>query len=340
MLRQLPADIPTFTGRAKELHGLLDTVGGPQRRPHTVTITVIEGMAGVGKTCLAVHAAHELVRAGRFGGLQLYANLRGFDPHRPAAEPADVLDGLLRALGVDRTRIPDGLDARAALFRDCLHGREALLLLDDATGEQQIRPLIPASPGCLVLVTSRRSLAGLDGATPLPLDTLTGSESMDLLTAIVGTRHVRADRDAADRVAVLCGGLPLALTLAGARLRARPAWGLADLAGHLEDGIFAVKVGDRSLRAAFDASYQGLSELPGRVFRLLAAHPGWHFTAPLTASLAGIDVNAARGALERLVDEYLVLQRKPGQYRLHDLLSAFARELPDQEAAGPGFRAA
>ena len=335
VLRQLPADIAAVTGRDKELAALFATADVLDRRPRTVTITVIEGMAGVGKTCFAVHAAHELVRAGRFRDLQLHVNLHGFDPHRPPAEPGAVLEALLRALGVDDTRIPAELDARAALFRDRLHGREALLLLDDAADEQQIRPLIPASPGCLVLVTSRRSLAGLDGATPMPLDTLSGPASTDLLATIVGSGPVGSDLRAAERVADLCGRLPLALTLAGARLRARPAWRVADLARHLETGISAVTVGDRSVRAVFDTSYQVLPDLPRRVFRLLGAHPGRRYTAPSTASLAGIGIDAAHAALEHLVDDYLVLQQSPGQYRLHDLMHAFALELAGEERAEP-----
>ncbi|MEV7123424.1 AfsR/SARP family transcriptional regulator [Kitasatospora griseola] len=348
VLHLLPAELPNFVGREAELDALLGGGGalrgggalfgggalhgrgtGSGCRPPSVGITVIEGMAGVGKTSLAVRVAHELVRAGRFADLQLYANLRSFDPHQDRAEPTDVLDGLLRVLGVDASRIPSRMDARAALFRDRLHGREALLLLDDALDEQQIRPLIPSGPGCLVLVTSRRSLAGLDCTTPLRLGTFSAPESLDLLDAVLGAERVGAEPEAAMRVADLCGHLPRALALAAYRLRTRPAWSLADLAGHLEDGGFAAGVGDRSLWAAFRSSYRNLPALPARVFRLLAAGRDRRVTAQWVAALAGLDVHTARAALELLVDEHLLLQNAPGRYRMHDLLYAFACELSE-----------
>lgn len=340
VLRQLPADPGTFTGRAGELRTILDAAAERTRSAPTVVLTTIEGMAGVGKTHLAVHAAHELVRAGRFNQLQMYVNLRGFDPDQAAADPSDVLDELLRALGVDGSRLPQGLDSRAALFRDRLHGREALLLLDNAVDVHQVRPLIPADPGCLVLITSRRSLAGLDGATSLTLGTLTPVEAMELLAAIAGAERVTADPAAAARIAHLCGQLPLAIALAAARLRARPTWSLTDLAEHLENGgIRAVTAGDRSLRAVFDLSYQGLPEVAQQVFRMLAVHPGRDCTAHSAAALTSLDTAAAREALELLVDENLLIQDTPGRYRLHNLLHAFARELADEDGTDARIRA-
>ncbi|MFJ4095173.1 AfsR/SARP family transcriptional regulator [Kitasatospora sp. NPDC089913] len=335
VLRQLPADLPFFSGRAEELRTLLAApAAGPAGVSATVLVTSIEGMAGVGKTQLAVHAAHELVRAGRFGTLQLYVNLRGFDPDRPPADPSDVLAGLLHALGVDRSLMPEGLDARAALFRDRLHGREALLLLDDAADAHQVRPLIPADPGCLVLITSRRSLAGLDGARSLPLTTLPPAEALRLLDAVAGAERVADSPGAAAQVVHACGHLPLALVLAAARLRARPAWRLADLVDYLRPGgITALTTGGRSLRASLDLSYRRLPEEARRVFRLLAVHPGREYTAPAIATLAGVDPAAARETLELLVDENLLIQDTPARYRLHDLLHAFAAELAEGGAA-------
>ncbi|KJY36615.1 hypothetical protein VR45_10850 [Streptomyces sp. NRRL S-495] len=331
VLRQLPADLPFFSGRTEELRTLLAApAAGPAGVATTVLVTAIEGMAGVGKTQLAVHAAHELVRAGRFGTLQLYVNLRGFDPDRPPADPSDVLAGLLHALGVDRSLMPEGLDARAALFRDRLHGREALLLLDDAADAHQVRPLIPADPGCLVLITSRRSLAGLDGARSLPLAALAPAEALQLLAAVAGAERVADSPGAAAQVVHACGHLPLALMLAAARLRARPAWRLADLVEYLRPGgISALTTGGRSLRASFDLSYRGLPEEARRVFRLLAVHPGREYTAHAIATLAGVDPAAARETLELLVDEHLLIQDTPARYRLHDLLHAFAAELTE-----------
>ena len=177
-LRQLPADLATFTGRAEALAGLVKAaVSGADR----VVIASIEGMGGVGKTQLAVHAGHELARAGVFADAQLYVNLRGFDPERPPADPADVLDVFLRALHVPTEQIPADTGRRAAMFRERLHGRRALLLLDNAVDEDQVRPLIPAVPGCLVLITSRRSMAGLDGCIPLELKAFPVSEAVELL---------------------------------------------------------------------------------------------------------------------------------------------------------------
>ncbi|GAA4873163.1 AfsR/SARP family transcriptional regulator [Kitasatospora terrestris] len=333
VLRQLPADLATFTGRGAELAALLDAAAGPIGSPATVQVTAIEGMAGVGKTRLAVRAAHELARAGRFSQLQFYVDLRGFDPDHEPLDPADVLDGLLRALGVDDHRVPAGLDARAALFRDRLHGREALLLLDNAADEPQVRPLVPAGPGCLVLVTSRRRLAGLDGATIVALDPLSPPEAVDLLAAVAGPWRIAAAPEAAEHIARLCGRLPLALALAASRLRARPAWGLPDLADHLEvGGIRAISAGDRSLRTAFELSYRRLPEPGRRFFRMLAAHPGRDYTARSTAAAAALDPAAACAELEALVDENLLLQDLPGHYRLHDLLHAFAREAAAAES--------
>ncbi|MFJ4798731.1 AfsR/SARP family transcriptional regulator [Kitasatospora purpeofusca] len=339
VLRQLPADLPFFSGRTEELRTLLAApAAGPAGAAATVLVTAIEGMAGVGKTQLAVHAAHELVRAGRFGTLQLYVNLRGFDPDRPPADPSDVLAGLLHALGVDRSLMPEGLDARAALFRDRLHGREALLLLDDAADAHQVRPLIPADPGCLVLITSRRSLAGLDGARSLPLAALAPADALRLLAELAGTERVADSPGAAAQVIHACGHLPLALVLAAARLRARPAWRLADLVEYLRPGgISALTTGGRSLRASFDLSYRRLPEEARRVFRLLAVHPGREYTAPAIATLAGVDPAAARETLELLVDENLLIQDTPARYRLHDLLHAFAAELTE---GGAGDRLA
>lgn len=335
VLRQLPAELPTFTGRARELAALVDPHLEPAPRASAVVVTVIEGMAGIGKTSLAVRAAHELVRAGRFRDLQLYVNLRGFEPGRAPADPCEVLGGLLCVLGVEAAQIPEGVDARAALFRHRLHDREALIILDDAAEEGQIRPLIPAGTGCLVLVTGRRNLAGLDGAALLPLTALARTQATELLAAILGPARVAAEPDAAACVAELCGRLPLALALAAARLRTRPSWSLADLAGYVEaGGISAISVGDRSLGAAFQQSYEGLPVPIRRLFRVLGVHPGRDYTAHSAAMMADIEVAEARIALEALVDENLLSQTAPGRYRLPDLLHAFAFGLAAEFGTG------
>lgn len=332
--RQLPADLATFTGREEQLRALVDAVDAAPHQGRTVVISAIEGMGGVGKTVLAVHVAHRLVASGRFADTQLYVNLRGFDPERAPADPGEVLGTFLRQLGVPGKQVPHGVDERAAMFRNRMSGREALVLLDDAADEKQVRDLIPASPGCLVLVTSRRSLAGLDGATLLPLEVFSRDEATALLERIVGARRVAAEREAATRIVELCGYLPLAVSLAAGRLRSRPAWTLAYMAdrlrGHVAD---ATALGGRTLRDVFDLSYRGLPEPAQRVFRLLGRHPGVEYTAPAVAAMADITSHEADTLLELLQDEYLLQQKTPGRYELHDLLRGFAAQ-----ASGPEHR--
>ena len=327
-LRQLPADLATFTGRERELAYLMEAVTPlGAESPSTVVISAIEGMAGVGKTQLAVHAAHELVRAGRFADIQLYVNLRGFDAAHPPADPADVLDAFLRQLGVTGSQIPASLDGRAAMFRDRIHGKAALILLDNASDENQVQDLIPGGPGCLVLITSRRTLAGLDGATARQLDVLSRAEAVELLARIAGADRIGADPAAAVEIVECCGRLPLAVALAAARLRSRPAWTPTDLVGHLRGGrLRAWSAGSRSVEAVFDLSYLGLSVSSRRLFRLLSLHVGDDFSAEATAALAGTSPGAVREALELLQDEHLLLQRVPGRYELHDLLKQYSTE--------------
>ncbi|WP_052069571.1 ATP-binding protein [Streptacidiphilus albus] len=336
---QLPADLATFTGRQEELARLI--TAATSRRDadstgaKTVVVSAIEGMAGVGKTQLAVHAAHELVRGGHFAEVQLHVNLRGFDPDLPPADPSAVLEAFLRQLAVPAQQIPAGLDERAVMFRDRLRDRHALVLLDNAADEMQVRDLIPASPTCLVLITSRRSLAGLDGVTPYLLDTFTDAESFDLLARIVGHERVAAEPGAAARIIDYCDRLPLALSLTAARLRSRPAWTLAQLADRMEAGrLDALRAGGRSIRPVFDLSYRELTEPLQRVFRLLGQHPGPDFTAAMVAVLADISPSAAEDCLDQLLDENLVRQSTPGRYEFHDLLRAYAVEVAAESADG------
>ncbi len=227
--RQLPMDIAEFTGRESELRRLCEP--GPQT---TVVISAIEGMAGVGKTKLAVRAAHRL--AGRYPDVQLWADLHGFDADELPADPAAVLESFLRLLGVPGGQIPESPAERAALYRDRLAGKRALVLLDNAAGEDQVRPLLPGGATCLVLITSRRSLMGLDGVKSLFLDVFTPPEAVALLTRIAGADRVNADQEAAARVAELCGHLPIAVALAAKRLARRPQWTVMDLVAQLERG--------------------------------------------------------------------------------------------------------
>jgi tetratricopeptide (TPR) repeat protein len=336
---QLPADLATFTGRQEELARLITAAtsqhDADSTGAKTVVVSAIEGMAGVGKTQLAVHAAHELVRGGHFAEVQLHVNLRGFDPDLPPADPSAVLEAFLRQLAVPAQQIPAGLDERAVMFRNRLRNRHALVLLDNAADEMQVRDLIPASPTCLVLITSRRSLAGLDGVTPYMLDIFTDAEAFDLLARIVGHDRVAAEPGAAARIIDYCDRLPLALSLTAARLRSRPAWTLAQLADRMEAGrLDALRAGGRSIRPVFDLSYRELAEPLQRVFRLLGQHPGPDFTAAMVAVLADIPPSAAEDCLEQLLDENLVRQSTPGRYEFHDLLRAYAVEVTAESADG------
>ncbi|GAB2965763.1 tetratricopeptide repeat protein [Amycolatopsis acidiphila] len=332
---QLPPDIAEFTGREDEfatLRAQLDAAGEA-----AVVITVVEGMAGVGKTRFAVHAAHRLVRAGRFAEIQLWADLRGFDPVAAPADPGEVLADFLELLGVSRDRVPPALEQRAALYRDRLAGRRVLVLLDNAADEEQVRPLVPGgTAACLVLVTSRRALADLDGAQSLPLDVLRPAEALALLGRIAGADRVEAEPRQSARVVDLCGRLPIALTLAARRLRARPLWMVGTLADRLAADtrrLDELAGRNRAVRASFELSYRGLEPGPRRMFRLLGLHPGDDSTAWAAAALAGSSPDEAEVWLEHLLDEHLVQQVVPGRYRQHDLLRAFAREKADDDAA-------
>jgi tetratricopeptide (TPR) repeat protein/transcriptional regulator with XRE-family HTH domain len=329
--RQLPAAVADFTGRAAELAaltGMLDQGGGPG----TVMISAIGGTAGVGKTALALHWAHQV--AGWFGDGQLYVNLRGFDPSGTPATPEAAIRGFLDAFGVPPERIPPGPEAQAGLYRSLLAGRRMLIVLDNARDEQQVRPLLPASPGSLVVITSRSQLSGLaaaDGARLLGLDVLSHTEAVQLLAARLGAARAAAEPGAAGQIARLCACLPLALAVAAARAAARPGFSLGTLAGELAGSagrLDALDTGEpgSSVRAVFSWSTRQLSEESARMFRLLGVHPGPDITIPAAASLAGIAQADARGQLRELAHAHLIAEHVPGRYAFHDLLRAYAAE--------------
>jgi DNA-binding SARP family transcriptional activator len=330
----LPMDIADFTGRQAELTGVRERIADAARR--SVVVCAVTGMAGVGKTRLAVHVAHELVRRGQFDEVQLWADLRGFDPESPPVDPAGVLEGFLGLLGVPRRMVPADPVQRAALYRDRLAGRRALVLLDNAADEEQVRPLLPGSPGCLVLVTSRRELPDLDGVSSVRLGVFSDTEALSLLGRIAGTGRIAAEPEEADRVVRLCGHLPIAVTLAAQRLRGRPSWTVATLAGKLDAARLSELHGrSRAIRAAFDLSYQALPDEVRRVFRLLGLHPADDFSPHSVAALADREPGAAEEILESLLDEHLLQQATPGRYRLHDLLRLYARERAVAEEPDP-----
>ncbi len=329
---QLPADVAGFAGRSEEL-GRLSKLLDDGDRPATVVISAIAGTAGVGKTALAVHWAHQVL--GRFPDGQLYVNLRGFDPAGVVATPGEVVRSFLDALDVPAQRVPAGLDAQAALYRSLLAGRRMLVLLDNARDADQVRPLLPGAPGCLALVTSRNQLTGLiagAGASPLPLDLLSPDEAGDLLAQRLGMDRTATEPAAVDEIVKRCAGLPLALAVVAARAATQPRLALSALAAelrHLHGRLDTLATGDAGtdVRSVFSWSYHQLSRPAARLFRLLGVHCGPDVSGSAAASLAGIAPARAGPMLAELVRAHLVTERVPGRYALHDLLRAYAGEL-------------
>jgi DNA-binding SARP family transcriptional activator/Flp pilus assembly protein TadD len=330
--RQLPAPLPVFAGRAREL-GILQDLLDAARDGAAMVVAAIGGTAGVGKTTLAVHFAHRV--AGRFPDGQLYVNLRGFDPSGEPITPGQVIRAFLDALGVPPDGVPKDLDAQSALYRSLLAGKRILVLLDNARSAAQVRPLLPGSPGCVVLVTSRDSLASLavtDGARLLGLELLTEAEGRDLLKARLGAAAVEADPAAAAELSGLCARLPLALAVAASRAAVRPGLSLRSLAAELHgenDLLGSLDAGEEpaSVRAVFSWSYRQLPAAAARMFRLLGAHPGPDITIAAAASLAGMPADLCRAALRDLATVGLLAEHVPGRYAFHDLLRAYSAEL-------------
>jgi DNA-binding SARP family transcriptional activator len=331
VLWQLPASVRSFVGRQTEISRLRDLV-----RPAldttcaagTVVISAIDGMAGVGKTALAVHAAHQL--AGEFPDGQLFIDMHGYTQGHEPRPASEALEMFLRALGVRPQQVPAGTDERAAMFRHRLSGTRTLIVLDNVASEAQVRPLVPASAGCVVLVTSRRRLRALDEAYLLSLDVLPRADALELFRAVTGPERVAPDDPALAEIVELCGQLPLAVRIAAALLRHRPVWTpehLARLLRAQQARIAALSDGERDLGAAFDLSYHSLTDAGQLTFRCLGLIPGPDFDTYATAALTGSDPAAAARLLEDLVDHHLVIQHLPGRYRLHDLIRLHARAL-------------
>jgi DNA-binding SARP family transcriptional activator/tetratricopeptide (TPR) repeat protein len=340
---QLPPAVPAFTGRGAELASLdllagdgtavpTATGAGPAA-PAEVAICAVSGTAGVGKTALAVHWAHRV--AGRFPDGQLYVNLRGFGPAGTALDPAQALSGFLDALGVPAARVPADPDARAGLYRSLLAGKRVLVVLDNARSADQVRPLLPGSPGCLAIVTSRDQLAGLvaaEGARPLPVDLLTTADARELLTRRLGEARVAGEPEAVGDIIAACARLPLALTIAASRAATSPGFPLAAVAAELGEACCALDPfdgGDHAtdVRAVFSWSYRALSPDAARLFRLLGLHPGPDIPVAAAASLAAVPLSRARMLLAELTRAHLLAEPDPGRYALHDLLRAYAGEL-------------
>jgi DNA-binding SARP family transcriptional activator/tetratricopeptide (TPR) repeat protein len=330
---QLPPAVPAFAGRDTELASLDALRPAQPGGSGAVVIAALSGTAGVGKTTLAVQWAHRV--SGQFPDGQLYVNLRGFDPGGRAVSPGEAVCGFLEALGVAAAGIPAGLDAQVGLYRSLLAGKRILVLLDNARDASQVRPLLPGSPGCLAIVTSRDQLAGLvatDGAWPLALALLTTAEARDLLARRLGESRVAGDPDGVGEIIERCARLPLALAIAAARAAIRPGFPLTAIAAELRQAarpLDSFEGGDRAsdVRAVFSWSYQALSPDAARLFRLLGLHPGPDIATPAVASLADVSVARARVLLAELARAHLLSEISPGRYSFHDLLRAYASEL-------------
>src|SRR5215831_6378380 len=332
VLQQLPAGVRHFAGRAEEIGKLTALAEESALAAGTVVISAIGGTAGVGKTALALHWAHQM--ADRFPDGQLYVNLRGFGPSGTPAPPGEAIRGFLDALGVPPETTPAALDSQAALYRSLLAGKRMLIILDNARDDSQVRPLLPGSPGTLVLVTSRRQLSGLvaaEGAHAITLDMLTDADAHDLLARRLGAERVAAETGAAAELVGLCARLPLALAVIAARAVAHPNFPLAALAAELraERGrLAALDANDpaTNVRAAFSWSYRQLTPEAARMFRLLGLHPGPDISTPAAASLTGRPGQQTRDALTELTAAHLLTEPVPDRFTCHDLLRAYAAE--------------
>ncbi|MFD7940131.1 BTAD domain-containing putative transcriptional regulator [Streptomyces sp. NPDC059755] len=330
---QLPHGTEVFTGRDAELDEAFALSGADGSGPGTVAISAIGGMAGVGKTTLAVHWAHRV--ADRFPDGQLYVNLRGFDPSGAVLDPGEAVRGFLGALGVPPERVPHGVDAQAALYRSVLAGRRVLVVLDNARDTEQVRPLLPGSPGCLTIVTSRDELHGLvaaHGAHSLVLRPFDAVQARDFLVRRLGAERVAAEPRAADEISELCAGLPLALACVAARAAGHPHFPLAAVAAELREAHGSLDAFVRSdasvdVGTVFSWSSRAVSAAAARLFRLLALHPGPDLCLPAAAALAGLPVRRARPLLAELTGLHLVTEHSPRRYAFHDLLRAHAGEL-------------
>jgi tetratricopeptide (TPR) repeat protein len=336
-LHQLPPTTRAFTGRGRELGQLLQLAAGTPwlPSPGMAVISAIDGMAGIGKTALAIHVAHRI--AGDFPDGQLFIDLHGYTEGLRPREPGDALVAILRALGVPPQQIPADLDARASLYRDRLAGTRTLLLLDNAATEAQVRPLLPGTTGCLVLITSRKQLKGLDDAQALSLDLLPVADAISLFREVAGLDNDSADDQCVEEIASACGRLPLALRIAAALLRHRPAWPLPYLLSKLREmrpTSEGISDGERSLGAAFDLSYHCLTDDRQLLYRRLGLVPGADADRYAAAALLDASLPKAERILQDLVDHNLLVERAPGRYQLHDLIRTHARnKANDDESA-------
>lgn len=336
----LPTDLADFTGRAEQLTQIRQRLVGAAAPDvqQAVSVVVIVGKGGVGKTALAVHAARSV--AGHFDSGLLFADLHGGSS---LVGPMQVLERFLRALGVPAAQMPEGLDERAEVYRSLVADRKVLIVLDDAVSESQVAPLFPGDGPAGMIITSRRRLTGLAGATHIPLAVFDTDDSVNLLARIAGTARIQAEPGAAAMVAGHCGRLPLALRIAGARLSARPHWSVQQLVERLADEtrrLDELRHGDMGIRPSILLTYQSVTEQARRLFRRLALLEMPVFSGWLSAALLDCPLSAAEDVLDDLISAQLVESAGGGsglhsQYRFHDLIRVFAREhLAVEEPAG------
>jgi tetratricopeptide (TPR) repeat protein/transcriptional regulator with XRE-family HTH domain len=326
--RALPRDSAAFTGRQAELAQLMGTLTTAADDGGVVEIHAIDGMAGIGKTTFAVHAAHRL--APSFPDGQFFLPLHAHTAGQRPVEPADALASLLLTAGLAAAQIPPGLEARAARWRDVVAGKKILLLLDDAAGHEQVRPLLPGTAGSLVLVTSRRRLTALEDAAVVSLDVLPPDEAAALLARLAARPGLSARDAAVGEITGLCGHLPLAIGMLASQLRHHPAWTATNLAAELadtRDRLAVMHTENLSVGAAFGLSYQDLLDDQQRLFRRLGLVPGPDFDAYAAAALDATSLATARRHLDQLYEQHLLTEPAPGRYQLHDLLREHARAL-------------
>ena len=338
--RQLPAAPAQFIDRAAEQARLDELIGQSAEPAGEAQVRAVVGSPGVGKSALATVWAHRA--AGHFPDGQLYVNLKGFGPAARPVLPAQAVRGFLQALGVPSAEIPETPDAQAALYRSVLAGKRVLVVLDNARDADQVRPLLPGSSRCAVLITSRVRLDGLVatvGARILTLDVMSEAESRELIVRRLGAARAQAEPEAVADLARLCAGLPLGLAIVAARAAARPGFRLAALSAELAGGdgrrLDALETADTtsSVREVFSWSYRQLSRPAARVFRLLGLHPGPDITVAAAASLGGTGRPQARRVLAELAGAHLLTEHVPGRFTGHDLLRAYAAELAAEAEA-------
>ncbi len=342
-MNTLPRDIPTFTGRTEELTKLTAAVTGSAESRELIPIIATDGMPGVGKTALAVHASH--LMESHFPDGQLFVELRAHAAGQRPVDPAVVLFDLLAADGVPPERIAGGLDARSAQWRARMAGKRALLILDDAEGYRQVEQLLPGASGCLVLITSRRRLAGLGSrhaTVNLTLETLSPHHAKTLFVRLIGRNLSRMESHAVGALVRLCGHLPLAITILAAKLRFEPRWTVTDLVDDLtatRDRLNQMHAEDVDVAAAIDLSYRNLPAARRRFFRRLGLHPGTDVDPYAGAAIDGISLADAQRHLEALYEEHLLDQPVLRRYRMHDLIREYARNRCQRDPAADRERA-